>query len=67
MSGLEGVYKSISQALKLLPTEAIKAKKPQEATDDILERVSTEKRNSQMTWLDHDWKSVAALLSRPWF
>jgi hypothetical protein len=67
VSGLEGVGESILQAQTLLPTEAIDKKMLQEASDGLLEGVATNRRNNQMNWLDHDWESIAELLSRPWF
>ena len=67
MCGVEGVGESITQAQTLLPTEAIDAKILQEALDGLLKRVAMERKHSQMNWLDHDWQSIIALLSRPWF
>ncbi|OCK74781.1 hypothetical protein K432DRAFT_409579 [Lepidopterella palustris CBS 459.81] len=67
VSDLEGDCEPILQAQKLLPTERIDTKMLQEATEGLIESVDIEKRNNQMTWLDHGWKSIAALLSRPWF
>jgi hypothetical protein len=67
MSGVDGVGESILQAKLLLPTEDLDAKMIQKASDGVLERVGVGKINSEKTWIDHDWKSIAMLLSRPWF
>jgi hypothetical protein len=67
MCGVEGVGESLLQAQTLLPTEAIDAKKLQEASDGLLQSVLTNIENNQMNWMDHDWSSIDALMSRPWF
>ncbi|KAH8197230.1 hypothetical protein TruAng_008588 [Truncatella angustata] len=65
--GLEGVEKTVSEALEFLPPDTHDAAELSRQTEALVNDMLERQQKGQPGLLSHNWKPLASLLERPWF